>query len=445
MNEVKIVLNPLRAAVLAGVRSHVEVLVRLQAPEQPATARSARAPLHLALVIDRSGSMAGQPLAEAKRCARMVIDGLQPCDRAALIVYDDQVQTLCPLVTMDQRDVLRRAIDGIRDGGMTNLHGGWLAGAEALAPHTGGQALSRVILLSDGQANEGLTEVEAIARQCAELAEAGVTTSTYGLGTGFNETLMTRMADAGRGNAYYGQTAEDLADPFSEELELLAALCARELRLEVDAAPGVSVELLNDYAVLTGGGWRLPDLAYGGEAWALLRLTVEANLAGSSPPLPLLSVRASGSALDNRRVHAEGANLLLPVLPAEAFAAVAEDPLVRRRLVEVSVARLQQRARDAARRRDWPAVDQALARARAEANEHPWLEGVVSELEALAARRDEELLAKEAMYSSRKAMSRLAAVAECDVPGSQADGPAFLRRKRVQGRAEGGRDSGRSA
>ncbi|MCC5869258.1 MAG: VWA domain-containing protein [Gammaproteobacteria bacterium] len=438
MNKLNIVLTPLRDAVLAGARSHLEVLVRLQAPERPAAATRARGPLHLALVIDRSGSMSGQPLAEAKRCARRVIDGLQPGDRAALVVYDDQVQTLCPLVGTDERDRLRQAIDAITEGGMTNLHGGWLAGAKALAPHSGGQALSRVILLSDGQANEGLTDIDGIASHCAQLAEAGVTTSTYGLGRHFNEALMTRMADAGRGNAYYGQTADDLADPFQEELELLAALCAKELRLEAEAGPGVTIELLNDgYATAPAGGWRLPDVAYGGEAWALLRLTVEPHDATALAELNLLSVRAHWSDLDGRTSHAETPALVLPALPPAAFAAVEEDSLVRRRLAEVTVARLQQRAREAARRHDWNAVDAALAQAREASRENPWLENVVDELKELAARRDEEMLSKEAMYSSRRAMSRLASVNESALPDAMADSePAFLRRKRVQGRGE---------
>jgi Ca-activated chloride channel family protein len=91
--------------------------------------------------------------------------------------------------------------------------------------------LKRVILLSDGQANEGLTDAAAIAAQCAEWAARGVTTSTYGLGNSFNEELMVAMARAGGGNHYYGDTAEDLMDPFQQELELLGNLCLRDLRL----------------------------------------------------------------------------------------------------------------------------------------------------------------------------------------------------------------------
>jgi len=104
-----------------------------------------------------------------------------------------------------------------------------------------------VILLSDGCANHGLLDHDQIYAQCAELARAGVSTSTYGLGHGFNEELMIGMARHGQGSSYYGQTADDLMDPFREEFELLNALCARRLRLEIAPAAGVKAKMLNDY------------------------------------------------------------------------------------------------------------------------------------------------------------------------------------------------------
>ena len=85
---------------------------------------------------------------------------------------------------------------------------------------------------------------------------------------------MTAMARAGQGNAYYGQTAEDLMDPFREEFDLMSALCARGLRLALAPNEGVQVEIVNQYRTDVEGRIMLPDLAYDGEAWALLRLTV---------------------------------------------------------------------------------------------------------------------------------------------------------------------------
>jgi Ca-activated chloride channel family protein len=434
-NELTLVMTPARAAVLADHRSTVDLLVRVQAPPQPEKDRPARGPVHVALVVDRSGSMSGKPLAEAKRCARMVVDGLNPGDKATIVIYDDSVERLTDLLGMDQRDTLRRAIDSIDEGGCTNLHGGWLAGAETLAPHTGAGILSRVILLSDGCANSGITAVGTITDQVAQLADAGVTTSTYGLGRSFNEELMTAMADAGRGNAYYGQSADDLADPFQEELALMGALCAREVELLVETAAGVSANVLNGYRRGARGGWRLPDVAYEGEAWALVQLTVEAGTATAGEVRDLVKVRAAWRDLDGVEHETSPESLALPAMPAAAYAAVAEDELVRRRANELLVAGMQQTARDAARRHDWNAVNLALAQARQMARDNPWLEGVVEELEGLARQRDELMFAKEAMYSSRRMRSRMAHVNECQDPGSM-DAPDYLRRKRAQGKAE---------
>ena len=99
-----------------------------------------------------------------------------------------------------------------------------MAGAEQASINQRKADVSRVLLLSDGGANRGLTDPAKIAQACGRMAKAGVSTSTYGLGGGFNEELMSAMAEAGRGNAYYGATAADLKDPFEAEFDLLRAL-----------------------------------------------------------------------------------------------------------------------------------------------------------------------------------------------------------------------------
>jgi Ca-activated chloride channel family protein len=429
-----------RPALLAGHANTLDVLVRVQAPAA-APAAAPRHPLHLALVIDRSGSMSGHPLAEARRCAEFVLDGLEPDDRLALVVYDDQVQTLVPATRVgDAREVLRRAVHAIDSGGSTNLHGGWRRGVECLLPHVTPQAVSRVILLSDGCANAGLCEPQAIFAQCAEFASAGIGTSTYGLGHGFNEDLMIGMGRAGQGTAYYGQTADDLMDPFREEFDLLNALCARALRLEVVTPPGVKVKLLNAYPAAGDGAWALPDLAYGGEAWAVLRLKVPAPAlpaAGSAAQdlrqLLTLALRYTG--LDGEPRAIQPQSLALPVLPASAFHAIAEDELVVRRVGELEAAELQQRARLSAMRGDWSAVMALLQRAERLGAENPWIAAALVELRQLAERRDDVMFAKESAFSSVRMQGRLAAVSETR-DGLDAAPASYLRRKSAQGKGE---------
>jgi Ca-activated chloride channel family protein len=196
--------------------------------------------------------MSGAPLEEAKRCARHIVDSLAAGDRAAIFAFDDEIERVAPLSPATGKLALAAALAGIGSGGSTNLHGGWRAGADELAGQLAGEDVHRVILLSDGCANAGETDLEAIAGQCKTLAQRGVSTSTYGLGHDFNEALMLAMAGAGRGNAYYGQTAADLAEPFAAEFALLTSLCARGLVLKVNAPPNVGVKLRNDYDPVEG-------------------------------------------------------------------------------------------------------------------------------------------------------------------------------------------------
>ena len=175
----QILIQPLKPALIAGVAQKLPVLIRVQAPDAIATEKKTRKPYHLALVIDRSGSMSGPPLLEAVRCAKHITDQLQPTDTASLVIFDDRVQTLVPVRPVGDRKALHLALSQIHSGGSTNLHGGWKAGADGLLPGAAQAALARVILLSDGNANVGeITDTTSIAALCAQAAERGVTTST---------------------------------------------------------------------------------------------------------------------------------------------------------------------------------------------------------------------------------------------------------------------------
>ncbi len=437
MTEPTLFLTPRRPALLSGFDNQVDVLVRLQAPSKPDTAAE-RSPLNLAIVLDRSGSMSGQPLEEAKRCASFVIDRLGPKDRASVVVYDHEVTLLVPPSEVTDKERFHTAIRRIESGGMTNLHGGWLKGAEQLSPHIAADTVSRVILLSDGQANEGLTDVDAIAQQCTELAEAGVSTSTYGLGRTFNEDLMIRMAQAGQGNSYYGRTAEDLMDPFQEEFDLLAALYAKQIRLSLSSPEAMSVDILNQFPRDAGGYVRLPDLAFEGEAWALARVMVPKALAGNgdgTSATHVLTVAATFQDLVGDVHELRSATLGLPSLPSSAWNAVVDDELVARRVSELEAAAIQDQAQRAARDGDWSEVRRRLTQARTNAKDNEWLTEVSNKLEALADQEDEMMFAKEARYSSHRMRSRLAMSVE---PGAFDEAvPSYLRRKAEQGKAGG--------
>lgn len=430
MTNLNILMTPRRAALEAGRPNTLDVLVRVQAGDPPKSASArTRADLTLALVIDRSSSMEGAPLAHAVKAARHIVDHLGGGDRCAIVVYDHEANVLVPATPAADKARFHAALDRVASRGSTNLHGGWLAGAETLAPFAAETGIARVLVLSDGCANQGLTDTDEIARQAERLAATGVTTSTLGLGRHFNEQLMSELARAGRGRAYYGETADDLMGPFREEFDLLNAIAARKVAFTPRATPGIGVEVLNDYPRDAGGRVLLPDIAWNAEAWVMLRLTVPAHMLSTARMIDVLSCTVAFTDLDGK-AHAFGSGALsLPIVDPAAFGAMAEDDLVVRRATELHAAAIQIAARDAALRENWDEVERLLGEMTALAAGHPWIRELLDVVKDIARRRDRMAFSKEAMYASHSLRTRLASRAEAASLELEPDERAFLARK----------------
>jgi Ca-activated chloride channel family protein len=436
MTAPEIKITPRRRALLLGHDNALDVLVRVVGPEAP-TATSVRRKLNLALAIDRSGSMQGRPLHEAKRCAARIVERLDADDWVSVIAYDNEAQVVVPATRVVDKAAVIREIESIREGGMTDLHAGWLAAAEQAARHISPEVVSRVLLLSDGCANRGVTDTATLSERCSQMAAAGVSTSTYGLGENFNEDLMLAMARSGRGNGYYGQTADDLMEPFQQEFDLLQSLCARNLVLTLEPRPGVTCSILNDLPVV-GEGWRLPDLAYGSEAWALVRLVVRRDLVERAvdSPLSLIGARVRGGE-PGAEIALGPQSLELQALPQAAFTSLAEDERVARRVSEVRFAVFQRDAAAAARLGDWLRVDAILDEARREARGNAWLEDGLRTLERYASARERERFTKEARFKAERMESRLTAHDEgAFLAMSESIRPRYLRRRAEEGRTQ---------
>ena len=254
----------------AGGTLHALVRTSVAFPD----AERDREALSLALVIDRSGSMSGAPLAYARAAAAAAVSALRDGDRVAVVAYDDQVDVVVPSTSVgEDRTALVRAIEAIRAGSTTALHAGWVEGCTQVLTSPVASGLGRVVLLSDGLANVGLTDPAAIAEDVGRITGDGVTTSTIGLGRQFNEQLLRHLADAGQGSFTFVETPEQLEGLFETELAGLSALRGRGVRLTW-IGRGVRVVAAGGGARIDGDTVHLPDLIAGLPREVLLTLEV---------------------------------------------------------------------------------------------------------------------------------------------------------------------------
>lgn len=397
--------TPIRSALLENHENELDVIVHFNAPQSLESHE--RASLNVSLVLDRSGSMSGKPLNEAKRCAEFVLSRLSPKDHISIVAYDSTVDVVHPSGLASPSAPIKAAISQIDSRGMTNLFDGWSAGVNELLKELKTHEVHRVILLSDGQLNQGLTDSDEIQARCKKAYQTGVTTSTYGLGSGFNEEVMTAMAKAGGGNPYYGESVEDLMEPFIQELDLLGNLYAHTLRATVRPASGVTVECMNDLLKDDHDAYILPDLPYDSENWLGLRLRVSPEAVAREEPLIYISL--TGKSVENegedKGIEMVQAMQVLPPLPSAAFAVIPASKEVTRYFSELESARIKLKARESARRHDWDAVER-LIQSMEKMEQEEWIKESLKEMRELMEERDIEIFSKEAMLSSFKSQSR---------------------------------------
>ena len=288
-----------RPVLPADSRETAVVKVALDCYRPPA---SRRAPVNLALVIDKSGSMGGEKIARAREAALEAVRRLSADDLVSVVVYDNGVRVLVPACRVGDGIAVSHAIEGIMADGGTNLHGGVVAGAAELRKHIEEGYAHRVLLLSDGLANVGPQTPEALGSLGAQLVREGISVTTVGLGLDFNEDLMTRLARRSDGNTYFVEHSGDLARIFSEELGDVLSIVARRLVLEIDFPAGVRP------VRIVGREGRVEDRRvvielnqlYGGqEKFALVEVEIEPTKKGADREIAQARVRYE-NALDAR-------------------------------------------------------------------------------------------------------------------------------------------------
>jgi Ca-activated chloride channel family protein len=200
----------------------------------------AHAPVNLALVIDRSGSMRGDRLEKAKMAALMVVDKLGPEDVLSVIAFDTSVEVLVPAGKVKDPEMIRRTIMAISDNGQTALFDGVNTGLGQIREHLVKTHVNRLILLSDGQANVGPSSPAELAALGVEAGKLGIPVTTIGLGLGYNEDLMTQLALSSDGNHGFAETPDQLEQIFASELGDVMSVVANDVIIDIELAPGIT-------------------------------------------------------------------------------------------------------------------------------------------------------------------------------------------------------------
>ncbi len=198
-----------------------------------------RPPMNVAIVIDKSGSMQGQKIERAREAARRAVDKLAPDDIVSIVAYDTTVRVVAPATKASDKGPLYAGIRSIEAGGDTALFAGVTKGAAEVRKFRERGRVNRVILLSDGLANVGPSTPSELGALGATLMREGISVTTFGLGLGYNEDLMTSLSRQSDGNHAFIEDAADLSHFFDLELGTAAAVVANDIEIRLDCGDGV--------------------------------------------------------------------------------------------------------------------------------------------------------------------------------------------------------------
>ncbi|MBI2567335.1 MAG: VWA domain-containing protein [Candidatus Schekmanbacteria bacterium] len=324
----------------SGNRAVLKVTLDGVAP----TVTDQRPPVHLSVAIDRSGSMSGDKLAKAKEAAIEAVRMLSAGDLVSIITYDNTAQVLIDNAPASAQLDIEGAIRDLQTGGGTALFAGVAQAAGALRQHLDAQAVQRVILLSDGQANVGPSSPAELALLGTSLRKEGMAVTTIGLGLDYNEDLMAALAQASDGNTYFVEQSRNLAGFFASELGDVLKVVAQKVDVRVTFPDGARpLAILGRDGRISGQTVELAlNQIYGGQAkYALIEVDIAGRAAGEQMQVAAAEVSYDNPVAKRRQTQSATASARFSSAPAEVASSADKEVLREHGLVLSSIAEQQ--------------------------------------------------------------------------------------------------------
>jgi Ca-activated chloride channel family protein len=202
-----------------------------------------RPPLNLAIAVDTSGSMQGEPIAYVREGLFRMLDDLQPDDRVTLVTFSNDASVAVEHVAGDDAE-LTIAISNLAANGQTNIYDGLRHAYDAVERNRAEGSQNRVILLSDGMATTGITSSAKLIDMSAEYNTAGYGLSTIGMGTEFDPALMRQLSEQGSGAFYFLEDPAAVQEVFEEEVQTFLVPLAQDVVIDFAVDPGYALRAI---------------------------------------------------------------------------------------------------------------------------------------------------------------------------------------------------------
>src|SRR5215207_1244492 len=312
-----------------------------------ASDRSQLPPVNLALVIDKSGSMAdADKLSRVKEALLTLVNQLRETDTLSIVVFDSEAEVLRPAREVGDREEVRRLIRSIQPGSSTNIHAGLVLGYKEALRHFKRDGTNRVVLLTDGIANQGVTDPAQIARDSLSFNDRGVDLSTIGVGLDLNKDLLRELAKSGRGLFHFVADARDIDKVFLREFQSLVSPVASDPDLNVEYGPGLELVQVYGYEPRRREGavsFKLDNMNQGLTQVVLLRFRVTRR--GLDAARLPVNVRFSYYDLERKSPSVKTQEAFLTLRDGRAAADMLRDTEVSKNF---TIAQLAQAIRDMA-------------------------------------------------------------------------------------------------